>query len=54
MKIYHRASKINENGEVSALCFVKPRAINLFKASWTMRDEVVTCKKCLSILRNKS
>ena len=50
MKIYHRADKVNRNGGVSALCFAKPRAINLTRALWTLRDEAVTCKKCKLIL----
>jgi hypothetical protein len=50
-KIYHRGDKINQRGGVSALCFVKPKAINLQKATWTNRDEAVTCPKCLAILK---
>lgn len=50
-KIYHRGDKINNAGGVSALCFVKPKAIDLSKATWTNRDEAVTCKKCLAILQ---
>jgi len=45
-KIYHRASKVNAKGQVSALCFKSPRAIDLKKALWTIRDEAVTCQKC--------
>jgi len=50
-RIYHRANLIDQRGRVSALCFSKPRAINLKQASWTNRDEAVTCPKCLAILR---
>ena len=39
-----------ETGAVSALCFKKPRAIDLKIASWTIRDEAVTCKQCLRII----
>ncbi len=28
-KTYHKAKMIGQNGEVSALCFRKPRAIDL-------------------------
>lgn len=49
-KIYHKAAKINGNGDVSALCYAKPRAINLSKASWTIRPEAVTCPKCRAAL----
>jgi hypothetical protein len=50
MKTYHRASLINEKGKVSALCFSTARAIDLGKASWTNRDEAVTCRKCLALI----
>lgn len=53
MKPYHKAARINQSGGVSALCFKKPRAIDLSRALWTIRDEVVTCKKCLAILGKK-
>jgi hypothetical protein len=49
-KIYHFAAKINERGDVSALCFAKPRPINLRVASWTNRRTAVTCPKCRRIL----
>lgn len=54
MKIYHRADKINKNGAVSALCFLKPKRINLSKELWTLRDEAVTCEKCLAIIKLRS
>ncbi len=47
-KVYHRADKIAPNGDVSALCYQRPRPIDLRKASWTIRDEGVTCPKCLA------
>ena len=49
-KIYHRAAGFNERGGVSALCFSRPREINLRVASWTIRDDAVTCPKCRKIL----
>ena len=48
LTLYHMADKINENGDVSALCFKRPRAIDLSKTRWTNRPEAVTCKKCLN------
>lgn len=45
-KIYHRAKLIDPDGDVSALCATKPRAIDLSRASWTTRPEAVTCPKC--------
>ena len=50
-KIVHRASRIRSDGAVSALCFARPRPINLNVASWTNRDEAVTCKKCIARAR---
>ncbi|KKL62866.1 hypothetical protein LCGC14_2180880, partial [marine sediment metagenome] len=40
----------NQHGGVSALCFSKPRAINLNVARWTILPEHVTCKKCKRML----
>jgi hypothetical protein len=51
-KIIHRASLVNSRGEVSALCFKRPKAINLKQSSWSNRDEGVTCKKCIALLFN--
>lgn len=54
-KIIHKAAKINENGDVSALCFKVPHAINLKVASWQMyNDRFVTCPKCRRALAAKS
>jgi len=47
---YHMADKVNQHGGVSALCFSKPRAINLNVARWTILPEHVTCKKCKRML----
>jgi uncharacterized membrane protein YgcG len=53
MKIYHKADKIKENGEVSALCFTTPHMIPNTEM-WTIRDEAVNCRKCLAILAGKT
>jgi hypothetical protein len=53
-KVYHRASLVNENGDMSALCFKSPRAIDLSKATWTIRDDAVTCPKCRAAIRRKA
>lgn len=51
IKIYHMADKINEQGEVSALCYKRPRVINLKRGqSWVFEAERATCKKCLAII----
>ena len=49
-KVYHRASKIASNGDVSALCYAKPRRINLARESWTLIDSAVTCPKCRALI----
>lgn len=50
-KRYHKASKVNQRGGVSALCFAQPRSIDLSRASWTIRDEAVTCPRCRKLLQ---
>jgi hypothetical protein len=52
-KIVHKADKINERGQASALCFDPPRAINLKIAKYVFapeNDPEVTCKKCLKLM----
>ncbi len=50
IKVYHRFAGFSARG-VLALCYKRPRAINLRRGySWTLRDEAVTCKKCLRLL----
>ena len=51
MKTYHMAHLVGNHGEMSALCFASPRAIDLGKASWTLRREAVTCGKCRAAIR---
>jgi len=43
-KLYHKAGKMRSDGAVSALCFARPRAIDLTRALWTIRPEAVTCR----------
>ena len=52
-KKYHKARLVSTAGGVSALCFERPRAINLEHARWTLLDEAVTCPKCLRILKKE-
>ena len=49
-RLYHKADKVRPDGAVSALCFKTPRPINLARALWVLRDEDVTCSKCLKIM----
>ena len=48
-KKYHMLGGASPTGSASALCFKRPRAINLSVALWTFRWEAVTCKKCLRL-----
>jgi hypothetical protein len=50
-KKYHRADKSDGRGNVSALCFKRPRPIDLSRALWTTDDRAVTCKKCIALIR---
>ncbi len=52
-KIVHRAKHLHPDGSVSPLCATSTRAINTRRASWTLRDDAVTCKRCLSCLKTK-
>lgn len=48
-RVYHKAAKLNRHGQASALCYPIPRPIPESER-WTIRDEAVTCWKCLKIL----
>jgi hypothetical protein len=50
-RVFHLARMIDGRGEVSALCFSRPRAINLRRASWVLSPNRVTCPKCKRIIR---
>ena len=52
-KRIHLAEKIASGGRVSAACFDPPRAINLKRATWTIRPEAVTCPRCLALIAHK-
>lgn len=52
-KIIHRGTMVDPDGNVSALCFRTPHAIDLRKASWTTRDEAVTCSKCQLVMKHR-
>lgn len=49
-RVRHRGHKIDMKGRVSALCFARPRAIDLQRATWVMRDDAVTCPKCRALI----
>jgi hypothetical protein len=53
-KVYHYADKADSQGGVSALCYAKPRRIDLNRASWTIRPDAVTCPKCRAKLADKA
>ena len=53
MKIVHLGNKIRPDGAVSAKCYPKPRKIDMTRASWTSRDEEVTCPRCLDFIKQR-
>ena len=53
-RMRHRGDKIDQKGRVSALCFPRPRVIDMKRATWVMRDEAVTCPKCLALILARS
>ncbi|NNM65030.1 MAG: hypothetical protein HKL99_10530 [Burkholderiales bacterium] len=53
-RVRHRADKIDPSGRVSALCFAKPRAIDMKRATWVMTDAAVTCPKCRALILARS
>lgn len=54
-KVYHFVGKANARGEVSALCYLRPRAINLARGqSWTIRPDAVTCPRCRKLLKERN
>lgn len=53
-KIYHFAAKfaLDGSGRVSALCYKRPRGINLDRGyTWTITESAVTCLRCRRLLR---
>lgn len=50
-KLTHMAGAVREDGNVSALCFQRPRPIDLTKATWTLREEAVTCPRCRKAMK---
>ena len=53
-RMRHRGDKIDPRGRVSALCFPKPRAIDMKRATWVMTDDAVTCPKCRALIAERS
>lgn len=51
LKPIHRGAHVDPQGRVSALCFRRPKPIDLRVATWTNRDEAVTCRRCLKALQ---
>lgn len=49
-RVYHFTAKVRCDGAMSALCYRRPRPINLRLALWTIREEAVTCPKCKALL----
>lgn len=49
-KPVHRAKHLGPSGQVSPLCAKTLRALDLTRATWTLRDDAVTCPRCLAAL----
>ena len=52
-RLVHRATLMRADGAASAMCFARPKPIDLSKATWTNRDEAVTCPKCRVLMAAK-
>lgn len=50
-RMRHRGDKINAKGGVSALCFPKPRSIDMKRSTWVMSDDATTCQKCIALIK---
>lgn len=53
-KPIHMADKVNPRGGVSAICFARPRPIDLKRATWTTSARAVTCPKCIDVLDERA
>lgn len=49
-KVSHRAKYMDSHGNTSALCFAKPRAVDLSRETAVLVDGNVTCPKCLALM----
>lgn len=49
-RIVHLAGAVTPSGDVSAVCFKKPRPIDMKQATWTTSTDLVTCERCLAKL----
>jgi hypothetical protein len=50
----HMAAKVRSDGGVSPLCAVRPRSIDVRRATWTLQPDAVTCPRCLARLPAKN
>lgn len=50
-RVRHLAKSIRNDGAVSAMCFARPRAIDMKRATWTTDRKAVTCSKCAEIVK---
>jgi hypothetical protein len=50
-KPVHLASRVSPDGDVSAVCFPRPRAISLDTESWTIVPDKVTCETCKQLMQ---
>lgn len=52
-RVKHMVRMVNEAGDVSALCFDSPRAIDMKVESWVNHDASVTCRACLRAILDR-
>jgi hypothetical protein len=48
--VRHKAKYMDGHGNTSALCFAKPRAVDLSRETAVLVDGNVTCPKCLALM----
>lgn len=51
-KVVHLGAMVDPDGNASALCYRRPRPIDLRKASWTLADDLVSCPRCRKAIRD--
>ena len=52
-RTYHKANKINQFGQASAICYKSPRPIPKKERFVMFINEGVNCPKCLKIISNE-
>lgn len=53
-RMVHIATKLDDHGNVSALCFDPPRVINMRRHTWTLDPDWASCRRCKRIHMDRS